>query len=53
MDKLAPYAENYEKIKQKGILLDKEIEYLLIQNCTIPSNIIDDIKDALENYKIS
>ena len=45
MDKLAPYAENYEKIKQKGILLDKEIEYLLIQNCTIPSNIIDDIKN--------
>lgn len=48
--KIVPYAENYIKIRNKGIVFDEQIEYSLIQNGQIPSYIVDEIKnERLDN----
>lgn len=44
LNTLAPYADNYKKIKEKGIIFDDKVEYSLIQNGEIPSYVIDEIK---------
>lgn len=45
LNKLESYAKNYEKLKEKGIELDPEIQDSLIKDSKIPGEVIDLIKE--------